>query len=182
MSGIEVAGLVFGVLPLLIEAVKAYSSISDGFHTFRHYSREIKSSSVQLKVHNGIFLNECRLLLRLVEDEKGVKDMLEDEVDRRWTSKQFNDRLNAALRDNFELCRSIIEETKDIIEGLRKELNQFDVLLDEKKQVRAPPQYLGIALAQKRSSPSSSGFDSTFTGRIHQVSHQTPARCYQDLL
>ncbi|KAF1851953.1 uncharacterized protein K460DRAFT_373841 [Cucurbitaria berberidis CBS 394.84] len=132
MSGLEVAGLVFGVLPILIEAVKVYSTVSDGLHTFRHWSREVKSISLQLKVHNGIFLNECRLLLRLVEDEKGAEDMLEDKADRRWTSKELNDRLNSVLSDNFELCRIIIEETKNVVCDMTEEMKKFGTLQEQK--------------------------------------------------
>ncbi|CAO2651031.1 Nn.00g093280.m01.CDS01 [Neocucurbitaria sp. VM-36] len=132
MSGVEVAGLVFGVLPILIEAIKAYSAVSDGLHTFRHWSREVKSISLQLKVQNGIFLNECRLLLRLAEDEKVAENMLYDATDRRWTSKELNDRLNTMLNDNFELCRSIIEETKDVTEDMKEEMKKFDALEEQK--------------------------------------------------
>ncbi|KAF2829706.1 hypothetical protein CC86DRAFT_285152 [Ophiobolus disseminans] len=128
MSGIEVAGLIFGVLPILIQAAKAYGTVTDGLYTFRHYSREVRSISLQLKVHNGIFLNHCRLLLRLVEDEKAAENMLEDPNDRRWTSKELNDRLNVVLKDSLELCRSIMEGTRDVIEEMQKELGSFDVL------------------------------------------------------
>ena len=137
MSGVEVAGLVFGVLPILIEAIKAYGSVSDGLRTFRHWSREVKSISVQLKVQNGIFLNECRLLLRHIEDDKAADAMLDDEADQRWTSKELNDRLNTVLKNNLELCCSIIEETKEIVDEMRKEMSKFDVLQQRKQKVRA---------------------------------------------
>lgn len=137
MSGFEVVSVVFGVLPVLIEAVKAYSSVSESLHTFRHYSKEIKAIRVQFKVHHGIFLNEGRLLLRLVGDERAAKDMLDDAADTRWKSKELNDRFNTALKDNFELCRSIIEASKDIADGLIEELRKFDILVERKAQVRA---------------------------------------------
>jgi hypothetical protein len=137
MSGIEIVGLVFGVLPVLIEVVKSYSTVADGLHSLRHYSKEVKSISLQTGVQNGIFLNHCRLLLRLVEDEKVVEGMLEDRSDRRWTSKELNDRLNAVLKDSFELCHSIIEQTKDSIEEMKEEMGKFDVLKDRKQQVCA---------------------------------------------
>jgi hypothetical protein len=86
-------------------------------------------------VHNGIFLNNCRLLLRLVEDDKVTEDMLEDTDDRRWSSKELNERLETVLNDSFETCRSIIEETKDVIGEMRKELENFDVLRTSKKKV-----------------------------------------------
>jgi transposase len=137
MSGIEVAGLVFGILPILVEVVKSYSTVADGLHTFRHYSREVKSISLKVNVQNGIFLNHCRLLLRLVEDEKVVEDMLEDGSDRRWTSKELNDKLNDVLRDSFELCCSIVEETKEVIDEIDEEMTTFNELKARKKMVCA---------------------------------------------
>jgi hypothetical protein len=139
MSGIEVAGLVFGILPILVEVVKSYSTVADGLHTLRHYSREVKSISLQVNVQNGIFLNHCRLLLRLVEDEKAAEDMLEDGSDRRWTSKELNDKLNDVLRDSFELCCNIIEETKDVIDEIKEEMEKFDELKARKNMVCACP-------------------------------------------
>jgi hypothetical protein len=136
MSGIEVAGLVFGVLPVLIEVVKSYSTVCSGLRTFRHYSREVKSVFRRLDVHQCIFLNECRLLLRLIEDEQEVEAMLRDKADRRWASKELNDRLNAVLGSNFQPCQNIIEETKDIIDELRQELMKFDILKNQKEKVR----------------------------------------------
>ncbi|KAF2036133.1 hypothetical protein EK21DRAFT_52993 [Setomelanomma holmii] len=134
MSGVEVAGLIFGVLPILLEAVKSYGHVADALHIFRHYSREVKSVSLQLKVHKGIFLNHCRLLLRLVEDEKDAEDMLDDGNDWRWTNKELNDRLNAVLKDNFELCRSIVEDTRDVMDDLMAEVESFDVLKAHKSK------------------------------------------------
>ena len=138
MSGIEIAGLAFGVLPILIEAVKAYSTISKKVHTLRHYSKEVKSISEQLKVHNGIFLNEVRLLMRSIEAEEEVESMLEDAADQRWSSELLNNKLRTILRDSFEVCRSIMEETKETIEAMRAEMATFDILLDQKTKVSGP--------------------------------------------
>ncbi|KAJ4380965.1 hypothetical protein N0V86_003312 [Didymella sp. IMI 355093] len=132
MSGIEVAGLVFGVLPILIEVVKSYEDITKKVRTLRHYSKEVKSTSEQLKVHNGIFLNEVRLLLRSIEAEEDVEIMLGNAADQRWISKNLDDKLRNVLRDSFEICCGIIEETKDTIETMREELRKFDILVDQK--------------------------------------------------
>lgn len=142
MSGIEIAGLAFGVLPILVELVKSYSTVADGLHTFRHYSREVKAISLQLNVQNGIFLNHCRLLLRLVEDDKAAEDMLEDKSDRRWTSKELNDKLSTVLKESFDLCRDIVEGTKDVVDEMRVELEKFNDLRAQKRKVclcRLPP-------------------------------------------
>ena len=138
MSGIEVAGLAFGVLPILIEVVKSYKDIAKRARTLRHYSKEIKSISEQLSVHNGIFLNEVRLLLRAVEAEEDVESMLSDAADLRWTSRNLNEKLRTVLQDSFEVCCDIIEDTKDIVESMSDEMRKFDVLLNHKAKVRGP--------------------------------------------
>ncbi len=137
MSGIEVTGLVLGVLPLLVEAVKAYSKVSEGMHTFRHWSREVRSISRQLKVQNGLFRNECCLLLRLVKDEKVTDETLDDELNQHWLSEDFDNKVNPIVDPNIELCRSIVEETKNIVDDMREDMRKFDTLQEQKQKVRA---------------------------------------------
>ncbi|OCL08618.1 hypothetical protein AOQ84DRAFT_406347 [Glonium stellatum] len=133
MSGFEVVGVVFGVLPVLIEVVKGYARLSDKIHAFRHYSREVKSVQVQLRISKLIFHNECRLLLRLVvKDDQKVKDMVEDTSDERWRSKELNDQMAHVLKDNFDLCKSIIEASQVTLELLEADLKKFDVFVEQK--------------------------------------------------
>jgi hypothetical protein len=135
MSGLEIAGLAFGILPILIEVIKSYSTISRKVHTLRHYSKEVKSISEQLKIHNGIFLNEVRLLLRSIEDEKEVESMLNEADDRRWKGRNLNDKIAAVLGESFDLCRSIIGSTKDIIDAMGDDMARFDEILKQKTKV-----------------------------------------------
>jgi hypothetical protein len=171
MSGIEVAGLVFGILPILIEVVKSYSDVADSLHTFRHYSKEVKSISLQLKVQNGIFLNHCRLLIRLVEDDRAAEDMLEDGSDQRWTSKELNDKLNVVLKDSLDLSRSIIEEIKDVVDDMKEEMRKFDNLKAQKKLVSAP---FSVVI------PTKPNTNSLSTGRIISSCYKTVARSGSD--
>jgi hypothetical protein len=135
MSGLEIAGLAFGILPVLIEVIKSYSTISRKTHTLRHYSKEVRSISEQLKIHNGIFLNEVRLLLRSIEDEKEVESMLNERDDCRWKARDLNDKIATVLGKSFHLCRSIIESTKDIIDAMGDDMASFDEILEQKTKV-----------------------------------------------
>lgn len=136
MSGIEVAGLVFGVLPVIAEVIKSYSSIISSLHTFRHYSGELKSVALKFKVQRAIFFNEVRHILGLVQDDKEIERMLEDQTHPRWANKELDDRLSAILRNSLDLCHSIIKDTSDSIEGMKEEMAKFEVLLQMKSQVR----------------------------------------------
>lgn len=136
MSGFEAFGVLFGVLPILIEAIKGYARLSDKIHTFRHYPM---SAQVRLKVQKQIFYDECRLLLCLVvEDDQKAMGMLEDTSDERWQSKELNDKMNSCLKGNFELCTSIIEGSKMALEHLEADLKKFDVLVEQKLEVDSP--------------------------------------------
>ena len=135
MSGVEVAGLVFGVLPIIFEAIRAYSAVSDGLHTFRHWSREVDRVSEKLKTQEGIFRNECRLLLRLVEDGQVADDMMKDNTNLRWTNKATNAKLKSVLKDNVELCCSIIKEVRGAVVEMTEEMQKFEVLRSQKQKV-----------------------------------------------
>jgi hypothetical protein len=135
MSGLEIAGLAFGILPVLIEVIKSYSTISRKIHTLRHYSKEVRSISEQLKIHNGIFLNEIRLLLRSIEDEKEVESMLNEADDRRWKDRNLNDKIAAVLGESFDLCRGIIGSTKDIIDAMGDDMARFDEIIKQRTKV-----------------------------------------------
>lgn len=135
MSGIEIAGLAVGVLPILVELVKSYSTILRKARTLRHHGKVIRSLATQLDTQNGIFLNEVRLLLRSVEEENVIETMLENANDYRWTSSELSSRLRWALRENFSVCRNIVEEIGDSIEELREDLALFDVFWEGKPKV-----------------------------------------------
>jgi hypothetical protein len=158
MSGLEIAGVALGVLPILVEVVKSYSTVSKKLRTLRHCSREVKSIWERLKVHKGIFMNEVRLLLQLIEDEADVERMLEDTGDPRWTSQQLNEKLSAVLKTSFEICCGIVEDTKGIVDSMQNELKKFDVLLDQKSKVSVPARASHLRHASVRGKCKSSIF------------------------
>jgi hypothetical protein len=73
----------------------------------------------------------------LIEDGRGADDMLKDEEDHRWKSKQANDKLNEILRDNFDLCQTIIEASRELLDNLKVELQKFDAIVGGKDKVGA---------------------------------------------
>lgn len=71
MSGVEaIAGLVLGVLPLIIKAVESYKKIGDVVATYRKYSKAVHIFSAELSTQKAIFQNECTLLLADVVDDR----------------------------------------------------------------------------------------------------------------
>jgi hypothetical protein len=135
MSGLEIAGLAFGVLPVILEAVKSYAIIRDKVRLFRRCNCEIEDTFVEFKAIRVIFLNEVRLLLRSIQDKQQAKLDLEDCDDRRWASREFENQLSTVLEDNYDACGEVMQQTKRTLGEIATELENFDPLLSQKSPV-----------------------------------------------
>ncbi len=79
MTGFEVAGVIFGVVPLMITAIDSYERIGDLFGTYRKYSKAVRRFNKELGVQRVIFQNEYVLLLsQVVEDGRVLHDMFNE--------------------------------------------------------------------------------------------------------
>ena len=139
MAGVEVAGLALAVLPLLFETVRSYSNVHDSLHTFRHWGSEVFAISFELRIQRDIFFNECRLILQEAVDAEAAKNMIRNRDDKRWESAELEKKLLAVLEDNLERCCSIIVATSHIVKPLEEEMKRFNVLREQKRDVRASP-------------------------------------------
>ena len=100
MSGFEIAGVVLGVLPLIVEAFEKYEKIVDLVVTYRKYSKAVARFNTELSVQKVIFQNECILLLSHVEDEDSLRDMFH----------QSSHSLRKDLRNNHQLERRLVQK------------------------------------------------------------------------
>ena len=138
MSGIEVAGLAIGALPLIAAVVTSYHITYDKIHTFRHAGRELKKLLTQMQTHKQNFMNECHLLLLFAagdQNERKTKKMLDDGSHEAWRDESLNEQFNKYLSDNVEACTAIIEDIKVTLEELEAEFRCFDVFASQKLKV-----------------------------------------------
>lgn len=63
MSGIKVAGLAFGIVLIVVEILKSYSTAKRSLITFSRHSEVISDIQLQFQVAAASFNNDCRLLL-----------------------------------------------------------------------------------------------------------------------
>ena len=136
MSGLEVGSLVVGILPILVGAVRAYSSISTKISTYRHYSSEVRRLQMRFQVQQQNLLNEGQLLLHIVvEDGQTRAEMLGSFEHALWNDRRLNEQLKKHLGNNYECCKNIIEECQACLEEFDKELKCYDILLSQKVKV-----------------------------------------------
>ncbi|KAH6618476.1 hypothetical protein C7974DRAFT_364368 [Boeremia exigua] len=120
MSGVEIAGLVFGIVPIVVETLRSYSFIKDKLHTCRHYSDEVEEVSARLGSSRTNFNNEVQLLRQCLKGKEQTGG-LDDDV-------------TAALEESYKSCIKTIDRTKRILDKMKTEMAVFDELLMKKSQ------------------------------------------------
>ena len=122
MAGIEIAGLVFGVVPIVVETLKSYSFVRNKLHSCRNYSQEVEEIAARLTSAQTNFNNEVQLLRRCLKFKAHVDDLGDD--------------VGLALEESYRSCIMTIERIKGLLDKLQAEMVKFDELLDKKSQVR----------------------------------------------
>jgi hypothetical protein len=130
------ASLVFGILPLVAGALKAYRSAYSKFKTFRHYSREVKRLLTKIDAQKQIFQNETHRLLRVVVREKDiVSAMAADYIADGWSDPDLEERLRGRLRDSYECCQNLVEEITLTLSQLEDGLGSLRQFEDRRQEV-----------------------------------------------
>lgn len=143
MSGIEVAGLAFGVLPVVIEIVKSYKTACERLHTFRTYSKAIQRIQLRFRTQESNFRNECRHLFRLIiEDGQEAQDILQDPAHSRWRDSGLDEKLEKVLGSDYELCEDILKQIQEIVKDVRTELSKIS---SEKPNVSFIHSHMGMS-------------------------------------
>ncbi|KAL8785152.1 MAG: hypothetical protein Q9195_008744, partial [Heterodermia aff. obscurata] len=163
MSGFEIVGVVLGVLPLIISTIEDYEKIVDPVVTFRKYSKALQTFTTELNVQRDIFQNECIWILSRFVDGHDLEAMLQDPAHNLRRVLRHDDSLDGSvsktlgaspyrqLRDILVLLsdslNEIYEETKDLSEGLSKQITA-DESLDLKAWRRHMKQKLKLSLGK----------------------------------
>ena len=142
MSGIEIVGLAFGVVPVVVETLKSYSFVWTKLHSCRHYSQEVEGIVSRLTSARTNFNNEVQLLRQCLQPKTQVGD-LGDDVD-------------LALEETYKSCITTIERVRGTLHEMQAEMVKFDDLLEQKTQVNESMQKLLFILVSSRVSQSGS--------------------------
>ena len=136
MSGIEVAGLVLAVLPLIISAVEDYEVTFQPFVTYCRYAKELRSLRANLGTQKQLFRNHCIILLSRIEAERLLED--HSDLNQRWKSNDVNaaeialeKRLAAYLGSNYDACLCLIKTIEETLHEIQEETRGLNEITSE---------------------------------------------------
>jgi hypothetical protein len=133
MDPATIAGLVLGVVPLIISAVENYEITFQPFVTYCRYSKEIAHFATKLDAQKAIFNNQCQLLL-LSADKDGVQsDVILDNILKipdhpSRKDEALNNHLEKLLGVSAQSCLSTLRLIHQTLDKITQETKGFQEL------------------------------------------------------
>ncbi|KAK3720810.1 hypothetical protein LTR37_003473 [Vermiconidia calcicola] len=131
MSGIEVAGLVFGAIPLVISGLEHYAEGVATVKVMFNYPSEFRSLGRRLNVEKEIFQNIMESLLDGCADDGILTDLLGQQAGNSWS----NPEIDKALRNKLGRSYSVYLET---VQDMNESLARFKERLKLDEDGRGP--------------------------------------------
>jgi hypothetical protein len=103
MSGLEVAGVVLGSLPLVISALEHYASGINTAKSFWRYRSEMRSLILQVNTERGIFINTIEQVLTGVVRIEQMDAFLSGPDGDAWKGADIEGKLQDRLRSTYEI-------------------------------------------------------------------------------
>jgi len=120
MSGLEVAGVVLGSLPLVISALEHYAN---GVHTAKRYWRyksELRTLILQINTERGIFINTLEQLLSGLVRIEHMSEFLSNPGGESW--KDVDVQLKLRLRSAYEVYFGNVSGMARSLKRMREKL------------------------------------------------------------
>jgi hypothetical protein len=125
VTGIETAGLVLAVLPLVISALESYK---DGLQTIKrlyHSEAQLRKLIRTLKVQRSKYRTNLEKLIKAAAPDLGIQDVPEDFCDPIWHG-ELNARAKAYLDDRYESFQVVVEDYQECIREIAKKLRHIN--------------------------------------------------------
>ena len=136
MSGVEVAGFVLAVLPLVISAFEDYEATFRPFVTYCRYAKELRNFRAGLGTQKQLFQNHCIILLSKIDAEGLLDDRLD--LNTRWKSDDVTEadvalqkKLAAYLGSNHDTCITLIQSIEQTLFSIQEETKNLKEITSE---------------------------------------------------
>jgi hypothetical protein len=131
MSGVEAAGFVLGILPLLISAAEHFDDVFKPFKRYRKFAPELESYQQQLGTQKTIFRNECQWLLATLIGRQAARDMLKERTHPSWTDPDLDEKFSRQLGESGAACKTTIDLVESRLKVIEEETASFGLVIQQ---------------------------------------------------
>lgn len=123
MSGIEIAGLLLGVFPLLISALEHYRRSTEVLDDWWQIKQEYTKCKNEIKLQELAFEGSLeRFLLPLVVDDNQIAALIAEPGGTKWKDPALEDKVKSRLPKSYDLFIDTIYDIKTTVDDLKEEL------------------------------------------------------------
>ncbi|MBE3044225.1 hypothetical protein IMZ48_16975 [Candidatus Bathyarchaeota archaeon] len=123
MSGLEVAGVVLGAIPIIICAMENYESSLDRARAFWKWQDELEKAIRELWIQHSSFEMTLRNLLKEVASPAEAQEMIQDFGHWLWSSTALSDAFEERLGAAFGVYIHTIREMESYMMRLARNLD-----------------------------------------------------------
>ena len=132
MSGIEAAGLVLAVFPIVVSGLQHFTEGLETINNWRRYNRELARYSRTLETQRIVYLNTIeRLLEGIIHSNDEFEAFMKDPGTTFTLNPQYEEQLSTRLGRSYDNYTRIMADMLDSLKAARKELG-----IDENGKVR----------------------------------------------
>ncbi|KAK6331780.1 hypothetical protein TWF718_002321 [Orbilia javanica] len=115
MSGIEIAGLVLGAIPLVISALEHYEDIIGPTKAFFKFQGELDHAIRELRVQYTLFEQSMEVLLRPITTDHQLNDMIDNSNSNLWQDPDIEEELRKNLGRAYPSYMSTVDRIQSIM-------------------------------------------------------------------
>jgi hypothetical protein len=122
MSGLEVAGVVLGALPLVISALEHYANGVQTAKRYLRYKSELKSLILQINTERGIFINTLEQLLGGLVRIEHMTEFLSNPGKDAWQDAEVDSKLRGRLRGVYKIYLGNVQGMEQSLKSIMEKL------------------------------------------------------------
>jgi hypothetical protein len=124
LTGIEVAGLILSIFPLVISGLEHYKEGFETLHGWWMYRTDYLEFLRKIGVQSVLFqANLEELLGPIVESEALLHELMRNPRSPAWNNEQLEKRLRKQLPTSYDWYRLTVEEMHKDLKRLKERLN-----------------------------------------------------------
>ena len=123
MSGVEIAGIVLGAIPLVISALEHYEDLIDPTKAFILYRGELARAVRELGNQYASYEQSVQLLLTPITDGQELSEMLENSDSPYWKDPDIDNALRSSLGRAYNSYLRVNSDIQRVIIALAERLN-----------------------------------------------------------
>lgn len=118
----ETAGLVLGILPLVIEGLKLYVKSIETAKRYWKYAGVVSSLVETLDVERAIYNNNCVILLQDIVTENELALLLENPGGSFWKDEMLERKLTETLGKSYRPFVQVLTSMSNLMESFKREI------------------------------------------------------------